>query len=127
MRIPATVTDTLQPWFPSLPFDTVRIFTRGPVCWFVRAVLRRGAMTFSPFIFYGRAAYDPTSLSSVALLAHEMKHIEQYRRYGHLGFLGRYFWHAARNGFHYSRRLPLEAEAYTLQREVEKALGARLG
>ncbi|MFQ5872852.1 MAG: DUF4157 domain-containing protein, partial [Dehalococcoidia bacterium] len=89
---------------------------------FVRVVLRRGAMTFSPFIFLGRSLYDPSSLSSLALLAHELKHLEQYQRYGHLRFLIRYFWDLARNRFRYNRQLPLEAEAYDLQDNVRDAL-----
>jgi len=55
-------------------------------------------------------------------LAHELKHVQQYRTYGHLGFLLRYFVDLARHRFRYSRALPLEAECYALQSEVLEAL-----
>ncbi len=122
MRLEPAVAEMLEPWFPSLPLRDVRIVTRGPVCWFVRVVLHKSAMAFSPFVFFGRSDYEPASLRSVSLLAHELKHIEQYRRHGHFLFLLRYFWHLARNGLRYSRDLPLEAEAYDLQDDVEDAL-----
>jgi len=112
----------VQPWFPTMRLDNVRVVTGGPVCWFVRSVLRRGAMTFSPFVFYGRAAYDPATLRSLGLLVHELKHIEQYRRYGHAVFLVRYFWAMGRNRFRYSHDLPLEAEAYAIEAAFKAAL-----
>jgi len=121
----AATATTLQPWFPSLALSKVRIVEAGPVCWFVRNVLRQGAMTFSPFIFFGRDTWDGASLVSIALLAHELRHIEQYRERGHVMFLARYFRDLARNRFRYSRDLPLEAECYALQARVEEALRAR--
>lgn len=111
--------EALRPWFPGLPLERVRLVQGGPVCWFVRSVLRQGAMTVYPFVFLGRARYDPVSPRFLSLMAHEMKHIEQYRRYGLLPFLARYLWDLARHGFRYSQRLPLEAEAYALQAEFE--------
>ncbi len=41
---------------------------------------------------------------------------------GHFGFLMRYFRDRARNGFEYSKTLPLEKAAYDLQAEVLEAL-----
>jgi hypothetical protein len=126
MRLSTEVTGALQPWFPWLQPDRVRIVSGGPVGWFVGSVLRKRAMTFSPFIFFRYGAYDGSSLSSVALLAHELKHIEQYRRDGHPRFLVRYFWDLTCSRFRYSRDLPLEAEAYAIQAEVESRLRERL-
>jgi hypothetical protein len=51
------------------------------------------------------------------LLRHELVHIRQWRRYGILGFLGRYlgpyaFWRAARKGHQGAYlRIPFEVEA----------------
>jgi hypothetical protein len=39
-----------------------------------------------------------------------------------VGFLVRYFIDKARNGFKYDENLPLEREAYDVQRDVEKIL-----
>lgn len=124
MRIDSVVAEKLEPWFEGLDMRQIEIKTRGPVCWFVATILQQGALTFEPFIFFGRHTYDPTSLSSVALLAHELKHIEQFRRMGRFGFLRTYYWDMARMGFRYRRDLPLEAEAYTLQAEVKQGLQA---
>ena len=125
-RIDPDTIRLLEPWFPGFDFGGVRLVTRGAGAWFVRSVLRQGAMTLAPFVFFGRDNYDPSSAASVALLAHELKHIEQYRKYGHLRFLARYLRDKARNGFRYSRDLPLEVEPYALQAEVRQALRARL-
>lgn len=105
-----------------MPLDGVRIVTAGPACWFVKHVLRQGALTFSPFIFFGASPYDPDDSDSVALLAHELKHVEQYRRYGRAGFLLRYFRDLAGRRFRYSTDLPLEREAYSLQDDVARRL-----
>lgn len=125
VRIDPAVAGLLLPWFPQPTLEGVRIVQNGPVCWFVRAVLRQGAMTVAPYVFFGRSRYDPARLASIALLAHEIKHVEQYQRYGHVRFLLLYVWHLARNRFRYSRNLPLEAEAYTLQSEVRATLESR--
>jgi hypothetical protein len=125
MRIDSTTAESLQPWFPSLALDRVQIVHEGPMCWFVRNVLRQGAMTIAPYIFYGRSRFDPARLGSVALLAHELKHVQQYQEKGHVRFLARYFWDLGRNRFQYSKTLPLEKEAYDLQAEVERALRSR--
>ena len=122
MRIDAAVATKLERWFPALDLELVEIKTTGPVCWFVAAVLRQGALTFKPFVFFGRHTYDQGSLNSVALLAHELKHIEQYQQFGHFGFLRRYYWDMVHNGFRYRRDLPLEAIAYALQDEVKREL-----
>jgi hypothetical protein len=123
MRVDALTTSRLQPWLPSVSIGEVHIVSSGPVCWFVRHVLKQGAMTIAPYIFYGRAHFDPTSISSLALLAHELKHVEQYRAMGHVRFLARYFRDLAGNRMRYSKELPLEAEAYALQARVLVALG----
>lgn len=45
---------------------------------------------------------------SPRLLRHEQKHVEQYARYGTIGFLVRYAWYSLRYGY---QRNPLEVEA----------------
>lgn len=127
MRIEANVAAELTPWFPALPRDDVRIVTGGPISWFVGHVLRQDAMTFAPFIFFRSSKYDPADTDSVALLAHELKHVEQYQRFGHVGFLVRYFRDLAGRGFRYSRDLPLERDAYELQAAVARGLAENPG
>ncbi len=124
-RLTMATAGALRPWFPSLDTSDARIATSGPVCWFVRSALRQGAMTLGSRIYFGRSAYEPSRPESLALLAHELKHVEQYRRYGAPGFLARYLWRLALNGFRYSHDLPLEKEAYAIQERVREALGER--
>lgn len=116
--------EALRPWFPELDFGGVRLVQSGPVSWFVRSVLHQGAMTIAPFVFYGESRFDPSSPGSLALLAHELRHIEQYGEMGHFRFLVTYLRDRIKAG-HYSRDLPLEAGPYALQDEVRKALEAR--
>jgi hypothetical protein len=111
----------LRPWFPDLDFGRVRLVHEGPVSWFVRTVLRQGAMTIAPFVFFGKHRYDPSSARSLALLAHELRHVEQYAKMGRLRFLFTYVRDRIKAG-RYSRDLPLEAGPYALQEEVMATL-----
>jgi hypothetical protein len=113
----------LQPWFPGMDLRRVRLVHTGPVAWFVRSVLRQGAMTIAPFIFFGKHQYDPESPRSLALLAHELVHIRQYGEMGRARFLFRYVRDRIRAGS-YSRELPLELEPYAVQDAVLGTLEA---
>ena len=118
MKIDAETARKLHRWFPDLDMESVTLVNAWPMNAFVKNVLRQGAMTISPFVFYGKNTFTPGDSKSIALLAHELRHIEQYRSMGHLSFWWRYFVDKARNGFEYSKSLPLEKEAYDLQAEV---------
>jgi hypothetical protein len=122
MRIDDATAESLAPWFPDFDFNSVTLVHGGPVCWFVRNVLKQGALTFAPWVFYGRSSFEPGRIESVALLAHELKHVQQYRERGHLGFLARYVWDLAGSGFRYGEDLPLERDPASLQREVAQDL-----
>jgi hypothetical protein len=124
--IDSAVVDILRPWFPDQDFRGIRLIQSGPVSWFVRHILRQGAMTIAPFVFFGRDQFDANEPRSLALLAHELKHIEQYREMGHLRFLWTYLKDRRRAGG-YSRELPLEREPYALQDAVRAVLESRRG
>jgi len=102
--------------------ESVTLVNAWPMNAFVKNVLRQGAMTIAPFVFYGKTRLTPGDAESMALLAHELKHVQQYDSMGYIGFFKRYFLDKARNGFEYSKTLPLEKEAYDLQAEVLKEL-----
>jgi hypothetical protein len=123
MRLDPATIDDMDAWFPASLLAEVQVVQSGPVCWFVALVLRQGALAFSPFVFYGRKRFNPADRTTFPLLAHEVKHVEQYRRLGHLGFLSRYLRDLAANRFRYDERLPLEVEAYALQTTVAQSLG----
>jgi len=66
--------------------------------------------------------YDPHTAWGLALLAHEIKHVEQYERDGWLKFYAKYFWAYVLHG--YGNSVPFEAEAVEFQRQVEEHLTA---
>jgi hypothetical protein len=122
IRIETSTITTLRRWFPEPDLQRVRIVRGGPVCWYVRYVARQGAMTIAPFVFYGRERYDPSTPRGLALLAHELLHVQQYRAYGHARFLLLYLRDLARARFRYSADLPLERPCYNLQAQVRETL-----
>ena len=65
--------------------------------------------------------YDPHSPRGLALLAHELKHVEQYERYGRVRFYLKYLSDYLRHGYG-ENEVALEAEAYQLERQVKKHL-----
>ena len=90
---------------------------------------RRTAITLGHLIIFTKPRYyDPYSITGLALLAHELKHVEQYEIGGMLRFLGRYLslqdpvgkeW--LKVGYDLDRH-PYEKEAYAFQNLVEKRL-----
>ena len=61
-------------------------------------------------VTFGNNIYTWKGSISEILMRHEEKHVEQYKRYGKVGFLARYLWGWVSNGFRYSK-IPLEIEA----------------
>jgi len=83
---------------------------------------RRTAITLGHFIIFTKPQYyDPSSIQGLALLAHELKHVEQYRREGLLRFLWQYLSHWLKVGYDLDRH-PYEKEAYDFQKQVKKRL-----
>jgi hypothetical protein len=89
-------------------------------------LLPRGAagMTIGRFVFLRR---DDARDGSSQLLAHELVHVQQYRRQGYLPFSARYLWHYGhgmfrlRNHRRAYRAIPVEVEAYDAAAEWAKA------
>lgn len=83
---------------------------------------RRSAITLGHLIIFTKPRYyDPYSIPGLALLAHELKHVEQYEIEGMLRFLGRYLRDWLKVGYDLDRH-PYEKEAYAFQNLVEKRL-----
>ncbi len=70
-------------------------------------------------------AFDPHSPRGLALLGHEVKHVEQLEREGVLRFFAKYFWAYLFRG--YGEGIPFEAEAYEFEREVKNHLEEEFG
>ncbi|MCP4536405.1 MAG: DUF4157 domain-containing protein [Chloroflexi bacterium] len=63
--------------------------------------------------------FDPHSPSGLALLAHEIKHVEQYEQRGRLKFYTSYLWDYARGRY---KKVSLEKQAYEFDKVVEDHL-----
>jgi Domain of unknown function (DUF4157) len=82
-----------------------------------------GAITLSRTIHFRMVdEYDPHTPAGLALLAHEIKHVEQYEKDGLAKFYLKYLLAYVRHG--YGQLVPFEAEAYALQVQVETHLTA---
>ena len=79
-------------------------------------------MTLGHLIIFTKPQYyDPCSIQGLALLAHELKHLEQYRREGLLRFLWRYLSHWLKMGYDLERH-PYEKEATEFEARVQAQL-----
>ena len=84
---------------------------------------RANAIVFGRRVFLGRSAENAIAAGAAAaarLLAHELTHVRQYRRYGMAAFLGRYVGEYLRGRFSGSSHV----EAYrriSFEREAEDA------
>jgi len=92
-----------------------------------RALARQeiAAITLGETIYFRSLDYyNPHSAPGLALLAHELKHVEQYKPRGLLNFYATYVWDYLRHG--YGEMVRFEAEASDLQRQVQAHLEAEL-
>lgn len=80
---------------PSLPSDSSNVILhRGRLSHYAATLMRADAFTLGRHVFLSKtAAFEIAgrSASGTSLLAHEMVHVEQYRRRGVTRFLARYF------------------------------------
>jgi hypothetical protein len=101
---------------PEVELDAVQIRTSGPPSWYV-SVVGWSAITFGDRFWLREEARR----RDIPLIAHELVHVAQYRRYGFAGFLARYVRDFVRHRG-YSRELPLEAPAYERADQARRAL-----
>jgi hypothetical protein len=92
--------------------------------------LRADAVVLGRRVFLSRRAFDELerhSRDALALLAHELTHVAQYRRHGATIFLGRYFREylgqrlAGRSHAEAYREISFEQEAYAAENEVRRS------
>lgn len=95
--------------------DAVRVIYQSPLMWLVPR--RFVAMTLRRTIHVRGPHLRPW------LMRHELKHVEQFARYGTLGFLVRYLFQCARYGY---RNAPLELEARLAEWDYPDPQPARL-
>lgn len=100
----------------------------APANWFARLIShprvnksRVSAITLRRTIYYRKLdRFNPHTPEGLALLAHEIKHVEQYEQDGTLTFNFNYIWAFVRKG--YGKNIPYEAAAYALQNTVVEHL-----
>jgi hypothetical protein len=102
----------------------------GRAARFLADRLRADAVVLGRRVFLSRRAFDEIerrSSDAVALLAHELTHVAQYRRHGAPAFLGRYVREYLRQRFagrshaEAYRGISFEQEAYAAEVEIRQA------
>ena len=118
-RLGQRVAEALVPWYDQAFVRSVEYTESGVISWlFTR--LGRGAVTWNKRVHFAVNRYDAESVSILALIAHELLHVQQQQEMGWLHFLAGYLWHWP--GSQGGRSHPLEAPAYARQDEVNAAL-----
>jgi hypothetical protein len=107
----------LKEGFPLLDLERINIRTSGIIIPLLRA-LHGAGMTLGHQIFILPEYYNPKTLQGLSLLAHELKHVEQYERLGYIHLAARYVIDFIKNDFRYGENLPLEKEAFEMERKV---------
>ena len=113
-------------WFadPGIVHRTKLAKARGVARWLSSprfAGTEIAAITLGHTIYFRQIeAYTPHTPCGLALLAHEIKHIEQVERHGLLSFYWRYWLDYRKHG--YGEALPFEMEAYRFERLVRVQL-----
>lgn len=102
---------------PEADLTRVRLHTGGFFAWYLK-VAGNSAITFGNHVWFVSEARK----GDIALLAHELVHVAQYRRMGRMRFLARYGLDLVRARFRYSRALPLEVPAYARQDLAKRLL-----
>lgn len=122
-RLPEEVIESLKrrEWFPDPSVVERARMAILPFCPQYIATRRRAITLGHLIIFIKPQYYDPCSIQGLALLAHELKHVEQYEIAGMLRFLWRYLREWLRVGYDLDRH-PYEKEAYALEKRVQKRL-----
>ena len=127
-QLPPDAQELLQPHFTTLDLALIRF--RQPV----PALIRRlspfdpAAIAFPAIVYVATGVFNPSSPAGLALIAHELEHVAQWRRHGRLPFLVLYLTAYIRGR---CRRLPpweayraigFEVEARAKEDLVWKAL-----
>ena len=121
MKLPPCAVRTLKRWLSSADLARANVVCSGLPARLVRR-LKRSGITLGKTVLFGQGYYDPFSPEGLALMAHELKHVEQYGKEGTISFLAKYLWHWAAQGFKYSEEIPFEKEAFELERRVREHL-----
>lgn len=124
-RLPGTVVDALKPYFPE-DFDHSTIRLNNGIPWW--AAGDPDAVTFRNTIHLREGTYAPNTPGGIALIGHEVLHVQQFRELGIAGFIRRYFseYTAGRlsglGPYEAYRGISLESSAFDLQERIRADL-----
>lgn len=116
IKISETAIERLRPYADEQSLREARVRTSPPWSWVPR-VLGATATTLGNDICFRTGRYREHDPSGLALIAHECRHVRQYREMGVPGFLLRYAIGAIRVRFQHSAH-PLELEPLVVQAEA---------
>lgn len=83
-KLPGNLIDELSPFFPSLDLERIKIYTTIPRFIKFASRVTPSAITIGERIYFesnGRHGYDPHSIEGLELIAHELTHVEQFKRF----------------------------------------------
>tara|TARA_R100000306_G_C4381851_1_gene145546 strand:+ start:12727 stop:13134 length:408 start_codon:yes stop_codon:yes gene_type:complete len=118
--LPEEVKTTLAPYIAEI--DLQRARTHIGIPWYVYG--KPCAFTFGHHIYFAPGRYDPESPNGIALIAHELKHVQQFREDGRAGMSANYLYQYAKGRMrrkgHYAAYLDIAYE------EAARSLQARV-
>ena len=132
-HLPPDVQRLLAPHFPGFDLRKIRVHLTIPRHVRLFAVINPAAYTAGNHIHFAPGAYDDASIAGIALIAHEVTHCLQYRKYGRVPFQLLYLMHYLANkkrGMSDAQAyeaIPFEIEARQKEREVFDRLNAEPG
>ncbi|MGQ9896640.1 MAG: eCIS core domain-containing protein [Acidobacteriota bacterium] len=90
--LPVATCQQLQPFFPELDLGRDVLWRVDNLPWWLcrLAVVPPVAITFGALVWVIPRWYAPATPAGLELIAHELTHVVQYRRYGCVGFTLRY-------------------------------------
>lgn len=98
-KLPENVIVALQPYFSDLALHNVKIKHRIP--WFV--FNNPLAFALHRTLYFRPGCFQPNTIQGLALIAHELTHIQQYKRYGtvrmSVRYLAEFMLNYFKNGF----------------------------
>ncbi|OYT73357.1 MAG: hypothetical protein CFK52_01965 [Chloracidobacterium sp. CP2_5A] len=129
-RLPPASCRQLEPFFPELNLRRDVLWRVDGLPWWARrfAVIPPAAITLGSLVWVAPDWLAPETPDGVELIAHELVHVTQYRRYGCLGFARRYGLAFLRNALRGDslaaayENIPLEVEARLRAADIRKRL-----
>ncbi len=124
IKVSQTAIERLRPYADEQSLRDARVRVTPPWSW-VPQLLGATATTLGNDICFRSGRYREHDAIGLALIAHECRHVRQYREMGALSFLAQYILGALRVRFRHAEH-PLELEPLVLQAQARAELRAAL-